>query len=149
MKNRHDLYFDLYGTKKSLVFVLFSFRMIFFHKRKNTLYSLKSRRYGVFSFGADNGSRTRLCSLGSCRSTDELYPHLLRIIADLPPLCNTKSGDTSGSHKIRIPDQTALCKRFFLGKRSVFQYKSPIFVVSPRQKCIVVPIFGSNRFVLL
>ena len=29
-----------------------------------------------FRSGADNGRRTRLCSLGSCRSTDELYPHI-------------------------------------------------------------------------
>ena len=27
-------------------------------------------------FGAADGSRTHLCSLGSCRSTDELQPHL-------------------------------------------------------------------------
>ena len=28
---------------------------------------------------ADNGNRTRLSSLGSWRSTDELYPHVYRI----------------------------------------------------------------------
>ena len=28
----------------------------------------------AFSFGAADGSRTHLCSLGSCRSTDELQP---------------------------------------------------------------------------
>ena len=28
------------------------------------------------SHGADDGSRTRLYSLGSCRSTDELHPHI-------------------------------------------------------------------------
>ena len=34
-------------------------------------------------FGADNGSRTHLCSLGSCRSTDELYPRVF--FRGLPP----------------------------------------------------------------
>ena len=30
----------------------------------------------VFLFGAADGSRTHLCSLGSCRSTDELQPRM-------------------------------------------------------------------------
>ena len=46
------------------------------------------------SFGADNGSRTRLCSLGSCRSTDELYPPVVKcIIADSSRVCNLKNVD--------------------------------------------------------
>ena len=41
--------------------------------------------------GADNGSRTRLCSLGSCRSTDELTPQMKL-------LCyyNSPGGDLQG-----------------------------------------------------
>ena len=31
-------------------------------------------RTGLLPYGADDGSRTHLCSLGSCRSTDELHP---------------------------------------------------------------------------
>ena len=48
-----------------------------------------SRR--VFLFGAADGSRTHLCSLGSCRSTDELRPHSVAIIADLSPFCKGKN----------------------------------------------------------
>ena len=91
LKNRHDLYFDLYGTKKPLVFVLIFAHGDILLQTQNTLYSLNSRRYRVFSFGADDGSRTRLCSLGSCRSTDELHPHLVHIITNAYFLCNTKN----------------------------------------------------------
>ena len=34
------------------------------------------RNATAFQSGAADGSRTHLCSLGSCRSTDELQPHL-------------------------------------------------------------------------
>ena len=52
-------------------------------------------RCGYF-YGAADGSRTHLCSLGSCRSTDELQPHLLKskcIIAKLFRFCNKKNGE--------------------------------------------------------
>ena len=43
-----------------------------------------------FPFGAADGSRTHLCSLGSCRSTDELQPHVHCIIAWHAAKCNRK-----------------------------------------------------------
>ncbi len=51
----------------------------------------KDRLCLSFPFGAAEGSRTPLCSLGSCRSTDELQPRLDGIIPERNKNCNTKN----------------------------------------------------------
>ena len=56
-----------------------------------------------FFFGAADGSRTHLCSLGSCRSTDELQLRLEDIIADVLRKCNTKIVEFQTSFVYRSP----------------------------------------------
>ena len=49
-------------------------------------------------FGAGYGSRTRLCSLGSCHSTDELIPHSFYILSSPHRKCNrflSRSGENT------------------------------------------------------
>ena len=48
--------------------------------------------------GAGYGSRTRLCSLGSCHSTDELIPHSIYILSSPHRKCNrflSRSGENT------------------------------------------------------
>ena len=48
--------------------------------------------------GAGYGSRTRLCSLGSCHSTDELIPHSFYILSSPHRKCNrflSRSGENT------------------------------------------------------
>ncbi len=45
-------------------------------------YKVKKRRLTDVYLTADNGNRTRLSSLGSWHSTNELYPHVFSITAN-------------------------------------------------------------------
>ena len=130
-------------AQKNLWFLsCFSLMVICFYKRKNTLYSLKSRRYRVFSFGADNGSRTRLCSLGSCRSTDELHPRLVHIITNAYFLCNTKNVAPSPVNFPKTAGFPALEMAVF--HRHPQPARSFVF-----PGCTVVPSFRNSPFFLL
>ena len=61
-------------------------------------------RRRVFLFGAADGSRTHLCSLGSCRSTDELRPRSIAIIADLFPFCKGKNAGRGPQESLQTED---------------------------------------------
>ena len=74
-------------------------------------------------YGAAEGSRTPLCSLGSCRSTDELQPHLEVMIAHFCRNCNTKNGAS-------LP----------LGQRSVKHGSSCSFPFKPLPLLVFSPI---------
>ncbi len=55
-------------------------RHVFLHRSRSTPFSFSKRKNrphrAVFSFGADDGSRTHLIGLGSRSSTDELHPRV-------------------------------------------------------------------------
>ena len=40
----------------------------------------KAPRWGAFPFGAGNGNRTHLSTLGRSHSTDELYPLITAVV---------------------------------------------------------------------
>ena len=79
-----------------------AFRLIFWNQKR---LSFTKREPKTF-YGADNGSRTRLLSLGSWCSTDELYPHNNNYISFF---YNSQFGLCDKKGEIGLSDAPFLC----------------------------------------